>query len=664
MMRRNPRLFRLTSSVALATLLGNPLLPLAAAAQPPPTFNPQPDQNQSDPPARVGRVAGITGQVSYHTSGDTQWTAAGTNFPVSSGYAYWTEPNAITQLEVSASRVVLAGATEFDVTTLDTSGLQAVAAQGETYLHLRDLAPNEVWSVQTPRGLVRLTGAGRYNIVVGTTDQPTLVTVLDGTADIQGPNLSLQVSGSQTATITGSDSFVGSIGPAVRDAFLSAQLAAEQPPSRPSAPIPQYVSGMPGGGELAYSGSWSDAPEYGHVWYPPVSPGWVPYRQGHWAFVAPWGWTWIDDARWGFAPFHYGRWLQIDGRWAWTPGQEAVAQPPVYAPALVTFIGIGAGVALGAALASGSIGWVPLGPREAYHPWYHTSDAYFRQVNINHVTNITTVNNNVAVNNFVNRAGATSVPASALTGSRPVQALAQPVTAAQFAAARPVVGRQPVAPTGATAGVTPVVARQMNLSSGANRPAAPGPVVHAQATEPGSRPALPTHGGAAAPGEAVREPAHHGPVPLPTAGARPAGLPEAPATQATAPSGTARNADEHRTAGSAQPARPNAAVVNHAPPAAERPAPPRPEAAPRVAHAEAPVAGHAAPAHPAAAAAYASAPAHAAPAVAHAAPAAAHAAPAVAHSAPPPPHVEERHAAAPAPHAQPAEHRQKKPGER
>ena len=34
----------------------------------------------------------------------------------------------------------------------------------------------------------------------------------------------------------------------------------------------------------------------------------------------------------------------------------AVAGPPVYAPALVTFIGIGAGVALGAALASGSIG--------------------------------------------------------------------------------------------------------------------------------------------------------------------------------------------------------------------------------------------------------------------------------------------------------------------
>ena len=116
------------------------------------------------------------------------------------------------------------------------------------------------------------------------------------------------------------------------------------------------------------------APEYGQVWYPPVSPGWVPYRQGHWAYVAPWGWTWIDDAPWGFAPFHYGRWVQIGGRWAWTPGAVAVAEPPVYAPALVAFIGIGAGVALGAALASGSIGWVPLGPREPFRPWYHASN--------------------------------------------------------------------------------------------------------------------------------------------------------------------------------------------------------------------------------------------------------------------------------------------------
>ena len=95
----------------------------------------------------------------------------------------------------------------------------------------------------------------------------------------------------------------------------------------------------------------------------------MPYREGSWAYVAPWGWTWVDSAPWGFAPFHYGRWAEIGGRWGWVPG-GAVGAPPVYAPALVTFLGVGAvvGVGIGAALAAGRIGWFPLGPREAFHP--------------------------------------------------------------------------------------------------------------------------------------------------------------------------------------------------------------------------------------------------------------------------------------------------------
>ena len=307
--------------------------------------------------------------------------------------------------------------------------------------------------------------------------------MLDGTADVQGPNLSLQVSANQTATIVGTGTFLGSIGPAQRDAFLDARLAAERPPQHIAAAIPQQVAVMPGGSEVIENGSWSAAPEYGQVWYPPVSPGWVPYRHGHWAYVAPWGWTWVNDASWGFAPFHYGRWLQLDGRWAWTPG-AALVGPPVYAPALVAFIGIGAGVAIGAALTAGSVGWVPLGPHEVFHPWYRASDAYVRQVNISHVTNMQTINNtNVTVNNFINRGAATQVPAAALTGSRPIQGIAQPVTEQQFAAARPVIGQQPLSPTAATAGVTgggardePVPGRRAGPLAGARSGGAGGSV--------------------------------------------------------------------------------------------------------------------------------------------------------------------------------------------
>ncbi|MFL5253640.1 MAG: DUF6600 domain-containing protein [Rhodopila sp.] len=311
--------------------------------------------------------------------------------------------------------------------------------------------------------------------------------------------MQLAIVPNETATVNGTDPFEGSVGPATQGAFLKQQLNAERPPARVASLPPRVatqVAQMPGGNDLYETGEWAEAPQYGPVWYPPVPSGWTPYRHGHWAFVAPWGWTWVDDAPWGFAPFH-------DGRWAWTPGavQGPAVYAPVYAPALVTFVGIGAGVAIGAALASGSIGWCPLGPGEPYRPWYHASNNYIRQVNVSYVTNIT---NTTVNNNFINRGATTVVPASVMRASRPVQDAVQPVPPRQLADARPIIGQPPLRPGAATAGVTPAVARQMHLAPplpGAVH-GAPGPIVQPQPlAAAGSiplRPALPPRPGTAA----------------------------------------------------------------------------------------------------------------------------------------------------------------------
>jgi hypothetical protein len=121
-------------------------------------------------------------------------------------------------------------------------------------------------------------------------------------------------------------------------------------------------------------------PDYGMVWVPASLPaGWAPYRFGRWAWVQPWGWTWIDDAPWGFAPFHYGRWALFRGVWVWVPG--SIAYRPVYAPALVVFVGAGPG----GALLNGRTRWFPLGPEEAYVPLYRASPAYVQRLNIRNV---------------------------------------------------------------------------------------------------------------------------------------------------------------------------------------------------------------------------------------------------------------------------------------
>jgi len=84
------------------------------------------------------------------------------------------------------------GGTELDVGALDDSGWQATLPQGEIYLHAQDLGPNESWSVQTPRGLVMLAGSGRYGIVLGDTQNPTTVTVLNGSVQVSGPGVGLR----------------------------------------------------------------------------------------------------------------------------------------------------------------------------------------------------------------------------------------------------------------------------------------------------------------------------------------------------------------------------------------------------------------------------------------------------------------------------------------
>ena len=551
--RPHSLLFRLATGTAVSALLLTQVMPLPALAQPAPPQAGAAQYQGGDPPARVGRLARATGTVSFHTADADQWSPASPNYPITSGDGFWTEPNAQAELQIDASRIQLAGGTEFDVGLLDDSGLQATQGRGEISLNLRGTRPGEAWSVQTPRGLVTLSGDGRYAIVAGDTATPTTVTVLDGAAQVTGPGVSLPVAAGQAAIITGDQTFQGNLAPAQQDGFLAAMLQRERPPPRLAVAPPSVVETMPGGADLAAYGSWAEAPDYGPVWYPQVASDWVPYRDGHWAWVAPWGWTWVDSDPWGFAPFHYGRWVELHGRWAWTPGVVAFSGPPVYAPALVTFFGLAAGVGIGAALAAGSVGWYPLGPREAYRPWYHHSDRYLRDVNRREVTNFATIDRPIAAGNYVNRRAATVVPTGVMQTSRPVRQAAQRVDPRALSAARPVLGRQPVAPTRATFGVTAATARQTPLA-----PTPAGVAAMPRGAAPG--PALRAVGPAAVPGAARPQPGTLARPPLYTPQERGAVRPGTPQPGRPSPALVRPGAGPAPTP-AIQPGRPSPALV-------------------------------------------------------------------------------------------------------
>ena len=137
--------------------------------------------------------------------------------------------------------------------------------------------------------------------------------------------------------------------------------------------------------DLDNHGTWSEVPDYGPVWRPTVDPGWAPYRDGRWVYEPYWGWTWVSYDPWGWAPYHYGRWMMYDGAWAWWPG-PVYGYPfyrPIWAPAYVSFFGYGGGFGFGFGGGWGSIGWLPLGPCDRFHPWWGRYGGRFGAVGFN-----------------------------------------------------------------------------------------------------------------------------------------------------------------------------------------------------------------------------------------------------------------------------------------
>ena len=58
---------------------------------------------QQAPPARVGRVSFVSGNLAFHTAGQTEWSAAAVNHPVATGGA---KLQAVSAPDASASGAV------------------------------------------------------------------------------------------------------------------------------------------------------------------------------------------------------------------------------------------------------------------------------------------------------------------------------------------------------------------------------------------------------------------------------------------------------------------------------------------------------------------------------------------------------------------------------
>jgi hypothetical protein len=372
------------------------------------------DQQDADPPSRVARLNFIQGSISFQPAGTSDWLDANPNRPLTTGDQLWADQNSRGELHLGGSVLRISAQTAVSFLNLTDQAVQIQVAQGSADLRVLHLEDNESYEIDTPNMAFSILRPGEYRVDVNADGSSSMVSVENGDGEVTAGGQAYNVARGQQYIFSGTDE-VSYDAEALPEPDDFQQWNLERDQREDHFASAQYVSrDVIGYEDLDEHGTWRDDPTYGHVWFPNgVAVGWAPYHYGHWAFVAPWGWTWVEDEPWGFAPFHYGRWAMVGGGWGWVPGPVpvvgAVYVRPIYAPALVAFVGGGgfaASIEIGGAAGVG-VAWFPLGPRDVWIPSYHVSAVYMTNVNITNTrivnrTEITNVYNTTVINRTTN----------------------------------------------------------------------------------------------------------------------------------------------------------------------------------------------------------------------------------------------------------------------
>jgi len=457
----SPHSVRFGSRVAALALLGAVSLGAAASA----------DTNEPG----VARIGVIRGNVDVRRADSGDTVAAAVNAPLDAGDYLTTGKNARAELELTGRAALRVGPqTQLRFTTIDSAATAAQLAQGELELRLfRGAATHP--EIDTPGATIRPDASGAYRVDVDASGATT-INVRSGRASV--------IAGSTTRELAAGDVVrIGSDGALAESASVALDAAdgfdawnRERDRAEASARSYAYLDDqIVGGSDLDAYGSWSNVGNYGYSWRPNYGAGWSPYSDGRWAWEPYYGWTWVAAEPWGWAPYHYGRWFYTNSSWYWTP-QLAYAVP-VYRPALVAFFSFGGGFGSGLGIGIGNVGWVPLAPYEAFHPWwgagyggyggygfgeFRGGYAYGRNANVTNITNVNVTNVNNGTINQISRFGNAGAPGglvavrSAAFGQSTISANRIPLTAAEVRTA----GIAPIR------GVVPVVPDRQSLAYG------------------------------------------------------------------------------------------------------------------------------------------------------------------------------------------------------
>ena len=336
-----------------------------------------------DPPTRAARVVDVVGDAWLFDHDTREWVRITRNQTVAEGDRLRTDDRARVSLRSGSTTIWLDERSDLEFSQLDDGQTLLQLDRGDVAVRLRSPENAAETRLRTREGTAQPEREGLYR--VEQLDRGSKIYVWQGRMRFEWARGAMPVSmgTGEQVELWWPDGPRAERGPLYSDGFGDWVLAESR--EEGDRPVARYVSPeMTGAEDLDRYGRWETAPEYGTVWIPTtlVVADWAPYRYGRWVWSRHWGWTWVDDAPWGFAPFHYGRWVNWRGRWCWTPG--AYVQRPVYAPALVGWVGGGSvsvSVTVGNRPPPPRFGWYPLAPREVYVPGYRHTPRYVTRIN-------------------------------------------------------------------------------------------------------------------------------------------------------------------------------------------------------------------------------------------------------------------------------------------
>jgi len=379
-----------------------------------------------EPPPSLGRLFHLMGQVSVQPNGSDDWAQAENNMVIGPGDRIVSVGDGNGVLQIAEARAYFSPNADVTLVNIDQNGVELGVAHGVVVIFSDGFPGGMSLSVSTPNGAVRAMAHATFRIDIH--PDSTVFTNYEDSTQLGlngGGGFSTNLNPLQAIALYGTNPVSPQGVPvAPPDGIYNGAATLEQ--ARLRSPSAQYVSReMIGYTDLDGAGDWQPQSQYGPIWFPHVDAGWAPYHNGHWVHRFFFGWTWVADEPWGAAPFHYGRWVNMGGRWGWIPGPREIH--PVWSPAQVVFAG---GVQVGGV---GVSVWFPLGPGEAYKPWYPCSPTYINQINITNIrpapavhvqVNYVTVVNNVTNITYVNHTSVVAMNTSDFAAGRPAAKVA------------------------------------------------------------------------------------------------------------------------------------------------------------------------------------------------------------------------------------------------